>query len=119
MNFRKYFDFDGKVSRTEYWATFILSFAVYFVLVAIGAITLGIMMAVLGIELVDSKQTGALVWVPLFIILMWVWLATAIKRCRDSDMNPLWLIASVIPPLSFVVLVVVGVMPTKKDGNVS
>lgn len=118
MNLRKYFDFDGKVSRTEYWATFIVSFVIYFVLVAIGGTTLGIAMALLNIELVDSEKTSMLVWVPMFIVLMWVWLATAVKRCRDSDMNPLWLIASVIPALSFVVLLVVGVMPTKKDINV-
>ena len=115
----KYFDFNGKVSRAEYWATLVLSFIIYIILAAIGGITLGISMALLNIELVDSQRTSALVWVPLFIVLMWIWIATGVKRCRDADMNPLWLIASVIPALSFIVLVVVGVMPTKKDSSVA
>ena len=119
MKIAKYFEFHGKISRSEYWATLVLSLIAYLILAAIGGATLGIVMALLGIDLVEVDKTAALVWVPLFIVLMWVWIATGVKRCRDADMNPLWLVLSVVPALSFIVLVVVGVMPTKKDSNVA
>ena len=113
MNLLSYFDFEGRFSRTQYWATLIISFIAYLVFAGISAIVIGFSFGVLGISLDNPEIISAFIWIPLFLLLMWVWLATGVKRCRDAGINPLWLLATLIPALSFVAVVVIGVLPTK------
>ena len=119
MNIKKYFDFQGKVSRSEYWTTLVVGFIAFIIAAVVIGAAAGVMIVLLGAQIVDSDRTGAVISFPLFVVLIWVWLATGIKRCRDADISPLWLIASCFPVLSFITIIVIGVMPTKKDSNVA
>lgn len=114
MNIYQYFEFDGKATRTKYWLTLIGSFIAYLAIAAIGAVMLGVLMAIFNIPLVDSNETSKLIWVPLFLVLMWVWIAVGVKRCRDAGIHPAWLLATLIPALSFVAVIIFGCLPTKQ-----
>jgi uncharacterized membrane protein YhaH (DUF805 family) len=114
MSLSKYFEFEGVVNRTQYWSIFVISLLLYIGVVFVGAFALAAVYMILGLPMKDFEGPAKLVYVPLFVVLAWVWLATGVKRCRDIDIHPLWLLAVVIPWVSFFAFILFGVLPTKQ-----
>ena len=105
----KYFSFSGSAKRQEYWATTLLTFLVgwvFYVLSLLLAGMIGIATPIMG---------------GLFIILftiawivgsIWLTLAVTVKRCRDSDIHPLWVLLWFVPFINFWWWIIIGCLPT-------
>ena len=120
MILSKYFEFEGVVNRTQYWAIFIVSLLLYIGTVFAGAVALAVVYTVLGLSMANFEEPAKLIYVPLFVVLAWVWLATGVKRCRDIDIHPLWLLTIMVPWVSFFAFILFGVLPGKQNnGNVA
>lgn len=111
----KYFSFEGKASRQEYWAVMIILWAAAF---AVG-LGFGInLMATASAESVSGIGASVLLFVVLLGVAIWVDFATTARRCRDAGISPWWTL--VLIPANFmafvgiIALVVFGVLPPKE-----
>lgn len=84
---RKYVDFNGRASRSEYWW-----FVLFAILVDLGASML-------------SATTGTRVFFVLSSIAVWVpLLAAAVRRLHDAGMSGWWWFTTFIPLIGLIVL---------------
>jgi uncharacterized membrane protein YhaH (DUF805 family) len=107
---KKYLDFTGRSTRSEYWGVNIVSY-------------LGLILtAILSVLIIMSGILGALfggifILVSVFI-LTWVILAVTARRCRDAGINP-WFAGSIlIPYIAVIPWVVFGCLPTERENAV-
>jgi len=108
----KYFSFEGKASRQEYWGVVAIVLIGFFFL----SITLGINLVMTS----SAQGYGGLglsfvVFLAGFGILSWVDIATTARRCRDAGISPWWTLtiipANLILWLGIVLMIVFGVLP--------
>lgn len=87
---QSWFKFSGRASRREFWSFFVIYLVLIFAL-SVGASLLG---------------SSALVWVPIiaFVALLVAYLAVAVRRLHDTDHSGWWLLISIIPGGSLVLL---------------
>jgi uncharacterized membrane protein YhaH (DUF805 family) len=102
---RQYLSWTGHAARSEYWAVLIIGW----VLAAVTTIVGTVLMIADGLFMV----TGIIVIILGLILLIWAMLATTARRCRDAGINPWWTLASILPYIGFVVMIVVGCLSTK------
>ena len=113
MNLSKYFEFEGVINRSQYWAILVLSFLLYLGSVFVGAMAWSFIYILLGFSLENFDELVKIIYVPLFLVLAWIWLAAGAKRCRDMDVSPLWLILWCLPWVGFFTVILFGVLPSK------
>jgi uncharacterized membrane protein YhaH (DUF805 family) len=106
---KRYLEWGRLASRSEYWAVLIISW----VLAAVVAIVGTVMMVADGLFMV----TGILLIILGLILVIWAMLATTASRCRDAGINPWWTLATMLPYIGFVVMIVVGCLATKSPSN--
>ena len=103
----KYFSFSGVATRSEFWAVTIITFV------------LSLVMAVVAGLLFAGGDTGTLLGAILFIAIAiggtWLSIATIVRRCRDSGLNPWWSLGCFVPYIGLIVWIVIGVMQTKNQ----
>jgi uncharacterized membrane protein YhaH (DUF805 family) len=104
--YKKYFDFNGTASRSEYWGVNILSYVALMFIVGIGFIfTLaGILGTILGL----------LIMLFGLVVAGWASLATVVRRCRDANINVWFTLTIFIPWFGFIPWVVFGCLKTEK-----
>jgi uncharacterized membrane protein YhaH (DUF805 family) len=88
--YKKYFVFDGKASRSEYWGISIICY----VLVLPALFFAGIL--------------GGL-------IIIWTLLSTTARRCRDAGINPWFSATILIPWIAVIAVIVFGCLKTEKS----
>jgi uncharacterized membrane protein YhaH (DUF805 family) len=103
---RRYLEWGGTASRSEYWAVLIIGW----VLAAVTTIVGTVLMIADGLFMI----TGIIVIILGLILLIWAMLATTARRCRDAGINPWWTLASILPYIGFVVMIVVGCLSTQR-----
>jgi uncharacterized membrane protein YhaH (DUF805 family) len=101
----KYFNFSGTASRSEYWGVYILS------------IVLGMLFMTVGTGLLLTNNAamlalGGLIFLAVVVGIIWVYLATAVRRCRNAGINPWWSAATFLPYVGVIVGIVIGCIPT-------
>ena len=105
----KYFNFSGLAKRQEYWAVTLLTFFVGWMLFVVSLIMAGLVAMV-------SELTGG--FLVLVLTLAWIvgsfWLvlSTSVRRCRDSDIHPLWVLLWFVPFINFWWWIILGCLPT-------
>lgn len=101
----KYLNFQGRASRSEYWAVQLISFAIFFILmmIAVGIASLGTS---------GMFAAGAFIIISIFMM-GWFVLATTARRCRDAGINPWFTLTVFIPYLSIVPWIVFGCLKTE------
>lgn len=107
---RKYFDFEGRITRSEYWAIYLVTIGLMFpamFIVGLISMTHGIVGMILSTALT----------VLLFVGLLIVYAATSAKRCRDAGISPWFALALLIPTVQFICFIVFGCLPTEKEEN--
>lgn len=105
-NYKKYFEFNGRATRSEYWGVNIIS---YLSLMVISMI--GIMLTFLG---VIGAIFGGLLILGGVVALTWCVLATTARRCRDAGINPWFAGTVLIPYIAVVPWIVFGCLQTEK-----
>jgi uncharacterized membrane protein YhaH (DUF805 family) len=103
----EFLDFYGNATRSQYWAIQLVLFLIGFVL--------GLFL----VTLAGLGETGAilaLIFLLVFaIISIWLTIATAVRRCRTIGINPWWAVTIVVPYIGWIALIVLGVLPPKKE----
>jgi uncharacterized membrane protein YhaH (DUF805 family) len=105
--FRKYADFDGRASRSEYWWFFLMSIIVSSLLSTIDAIT-GTFNPDYGIGLLSAVYSLA-VFIPSF--------AVNIRRLHDIGRSGWWLFLHLIPLLGTLVLLFWSIKASDPNEN--
>lgn len=106
---RKYFDFDGTITRSEYWAVYLVTIGLLFpIMFVVGILS---MLGILGITLGTALMIFTLVS---FVI---VYSTTSVKRCRDAGLSPWFTLALLIPTVNFVCWIVFGCLPSEKKDD--
>jgi uncharacterized membrane protein YhaH (DUF805 family) len=111
---KKYFSFLGTASRSEFWAVYLINIAAF-----IASLMAGLMFLGVG-ENMDSAMPmllGTLILIGAIVGTVWVSIATTVRRCKDADINPWWTLTTLIPYLSFITVIVIGVLPTADKNN--
>jgi len=97
--YKKYFDFKGQASRSEYWGVYLISWA----LLGLTSV-LAFMIFVLSLPF-TIVVIGLLGWITSLAIICagsvlscWLWIATTIRRCNDIGINPWFAITVILPP---------------------
>jgi uncharacterized membrane protein YhaH (DUF805 family) len=101
----RYLDFRRMAKRSEYWGVLIISW----ILAALLSVITISFMILDGIFIL----LGTLILLGGLGLLIWVILAVTASRCRDAGINPWWTAASILPYIGFVVMIVVGCLPSK------
>jgi uncharacterized membrane protein YhaH (DUF805 family) len=108
---KKYFDFAGLATRSEYWGVTVVNFLVMMVVVLIGVV----------IAMAGSVAAfiGGLVIIAACIAGTWVGYAVIARRCRDAGINPWFTLTVLIPYIGFIAFIVFGCLSTVKPEEVN
>jgi uncharacterized membrane protein YhaH (DUF805 family) len=52
-----------------------------------------------------------------FVINVWLMLATTIRRCHDAGINPWFTVLLLVPYIDFIVFIVFGCLSTEKKND--
>lgn len=107
---RKYFDFDGISTRSEYWGVYLVTIGLLFPIMFIVGL-FSIMGGIIG--MLVSTAISVFVLVAFTI----VYAATSVRRCRDAGLSPWFALALIIPTVNFVCWIVFGCLPSAKQNN--
>jgi uncharacterized membrane protein YhaH (DUF805 family) len=114
--YKKYFAFEGKSSRSEYWGTYLIG-----CLLSIGAGILSLLLFVLSSPF-TLILIGFVGWAISLTVLcvgvvlsVWLCAATAIRRCNDAGISP-WFVLTLLlpPPIGTIPFIVFGCLPSEK-----
>ena len=105
----QYFSFSGRSTRSEYWAINIVGGILAAIAILIGAAIAGTSTGAFGLAV------GIMIILASFVAAIWLSVATAIRRCRDSGLNPWWAAATCIPYIGSVVFIVLGCLKTENE----
>ena len=109
--YKKYFDFDGRATRSEYWGVSLIAYVILLFALLIGAAFT--MLGTLG------SIIGLLFMLGGLVICGWASLATTIRRCHDAGINGWFTLAIFIPWFGFIPFIVFGCLKSEaKDGSI-
>lgn len=103
---RKYFDFDGTITRSEYWAVYLITIGLLFPIMFVVGI-----LSMLGIP---GMILGTAILIFMLVAYIMVYATTSAKRCRDAGLSPWFTLALLIPTINFVCWIVFGCLPSEK-----
>lgn len=101
---RRYFDFSGRSTRTQFWL---------FNLTVLG---LGIAALVLDTAMLGASKPSLFTWLVYFPHLI-PSIAVTIRRLHDSDKSGWWILLGLVPLVGVVALVVFGCLPSSSGRN--
>lgn len=103
---KRYFDFKGLATRKEYW--------LFFFFIVLFNIVFSIIDAATGMIDIES---GVGVFSTIFTLLIFIpSLAIAARRLHDVGFSAWWLLFLIVP-FGFLVLFILMVLPSKREGN--
>lgn len=111
IDVKPYFNFEGKSTRSEYWAINLIS---YFGLVLVGLVSAvaamsGILGTLIGVGLILASCVSV----------AWLVIAVTIRRCRDIGITPWFTLALFIPYIAIIPFIVFGCLKSEaKDGSI-
>lgn len=103
----KYLSFKGTATRSEYWGVTVIITLVYFFLIVLGTIAMGLH-SPFGIML------GGFIILAATVMYIWYFLTVTVKRCRDADINTWWTAACFIPYVGVIPWIVFGCLSSVK-----
>jgi len=100
--YKKYADFSGRATRTQYWMFILFYMIIYIVLASVDAFLLGGMPVLSGIF-------GLVSIIPS--------LSIAVRRLHDTGRSGWWLLLSLIPLIGAIVILIFLVMDSEGDNQ--
>ncbi|WP_158865240.1 DUF805 domain-containing protein [Leifsonia sp. AG29] len=117
--FKKYADFTGRASRSEYWWWYLVTIVVVVVLEVL-SVTLG---SAGGTVNADGTSTpGPLFWLPALLIVVWglgtivPHLALTWRRLHDANLAGPFFFLGLIPFVGGIIVLVLVLLPSKPEG---
>ena len=114
--YKKYFAFDGKASRSEYWGTFLIGcvLCVLSTILAFAVFVISSPLTIIFIGLIGWAMSLCILGIG-WIIAFWLWAASIIRRCNDAGINP-WFSLTILlpPPISTIPFIVFGCLPSEE-----
>lgn len=117
--FKKYADFTGRASRSEYWWWYLVSFVVIIVL----EILAGVLGAAGASVNEDGTSTpGPLFWVATILLIVWglgtivPHLALTWRRLHDANLAGPFFFLGLIPFVGGIIVLVLTLLPSKPEG---
>lgn len=104
---KKYADFSGRATRSEYWYFVLFYLLIFIVLAIVDGIT-GTLSATSGLGLLSGIFTLAMI-VPS--------ISANVRRLHDIDRSGWWLLIALIPIIGVIVLLVFGVQDSQPSDN--
>lgn len=99
MDVAKFFSFDGRISRRTFWLTILIFWGLFIVVAILYKI---------------NEVLGVVAYLPL----LWVSLATSVKRWHDRGKSGVWVLISAIPIVGPIWAVVeTGFLPGEMADN--
>lgn len=110
QGWRRYFDFVGVSTRTEYWTFTLINLAVGLVLILAWFLTGGTNEA-------DQLQFNIFgyLWLAFSLLALIPGLTALIRRVRDATGSGLWVLLWLLPIIGGIVVLVMTLLPSKKD----
>jgi uncharacterized membrane protein YhaH (DUF805 family) len=110
IDVKPYFVFEGKATRSEYWAINLIS---YFSLIVAGVVS-----AVIAMSGILGAVVGVAFMLVCCIAVAWLIIVVTVKRCRDIGISPLFTLSLLIPYIAFIPFIVFGCLKSEvKDDN--
>jgi hypothetical protein len=114
--YKKYFAFEGKASRSEYWGVYLIG-VLLIMLVGLLATIVALISTPFTLVLI-----GFIGWISALaiicvgsVIAFWMWIATDIRRCNDAGINPWFAITLLLPtPLNLIPFIVFGCLSSEE-----
>jgi len=115
--YKKYFDFKGSASRSEYWGVYLISWAL---LGLTSSLSFLLFLLSLPFTVVLVGLIGWIVSLAIIcagsILSCWLWIATTIRRCNDAGINPWFAITILLPPpFGTIPVIVFGCLKSDSD----
>lgn len=98
--YKKYLMFEGLATRSEYWAIYLLTWVFVFVST--------LLFFILSLSGPVGILAGAGLMLATCVFLVWLMIATAVRRCRDAGINTLFVLSLIIPYINFIIFIVFG-----------
>jgi uncharacterized membrane protein YhaH (DUF805 family) len=117
--FKKYADFTGRASRSEYWWWYLVTIIVAIVLEILAA-TLGAAGATTNDD--GTSTPGPLFWLPVVLIIVWglgtivPHLALTWRRLHDTNLAGPFFFLGLIPFVGGIIVLVLTILPSKPEG---
>ncbi|RUZ78902.1 DUF805 domain-containing protein [Mesorhizobium sp. M7A.F.Ca.US.006.01.1.1] len=110
-----FFNFKGRARRKEFWAFWLCSTIVLFVLLGLGIL---VDLAINGFRDVSSRN--AIGFLPFFVFALALnlpWIALAVRRLHDVGLSGWFVLLCFIPVIGGVALLVLGLAPSQLGEN--
>jgi uncharacterized membrane protein YhaH (DUF805 family) len=112
--YKKYFSFKDKASRSEYWGVYLISWLLLGVTTSLAFIlfVLSLPFTIVVIGLLGWITSLAIICAG-SVLSCWLWIATTIRRCNDAGINP-WFAVTVLlpPPFGTIPVIIFGCLNT-------
>ncbi|MFP3466356.1 DUF805 domain-containing protein [Leifsonia sp. SIMBA_070] len=118
--FKKYADFTGRASRSEYW-WWALVYTVVVIVLEVLALTLGSVGATVNDD--GTTSAGPLFWLPALLIIVWSLgtivpqLALIWRRLHDANLAGPFFFLGFIPFVGSIIVLVLTILPSKPEGS--
>ena len=113
--YKKYFAFTGKASRSEYWGTYIISclLSTIALLLALVFFVVSSPFTIILIGFMGWAVSLAILCAG-FVLSIWLCAATAVRRCNDAGINPWFSVTLLLPPpLGTIPFIIFGCLKTE------
>jgi uncharacterized membrane protein YhaH (DUF805 family) len=107
--YKKYIEFTGTATRSEYWAIYLLTWVLVFIAT--------FLFFILSLSGPIGILLGSVIMLATGFSLVWLMAATAARRCRDAGINPWFVLSFIIPYINFIVFIVMGCLKTEEKND--
>lgn len=107
--YKKYIEFTGTATRSEYWAIYLLTWVLVFIAT--------FLFFILSLSGPIGILLGSVIMLATGFFLVWLMAATAARRCRDAGINPWFVLSFIIPYINFIVFIVMGCLKTEEKND--
>lgn len=105
MNFKRYFEFDGVSTRSEYWAINLICY--------VGLVLSAILSLIFTMSGILGMVSGIMFMMAACVVLVWLVFSVTIRRCRDIGISPWFTAALLIPYIAFIPFIVFGCLKSE------
>ena len=115
--------FNGYASRSEYWKLWICWTLILSVVavITIGRILFGMISGAMNLQfdpgMLKQLIIMYLVLIPISIYVGLILIGVTVRRCRDIGISPFWTLATLVPYINCVSVLIIGILDTNSESS--